>query len=290
MIEIGKYNRLTVTRRAPPGMYLNQGESEVLLPNRHIPAALEIGTEIEVFVYTDSDDRPIATTQKPHAVVGDFACMKVVDLGPHGAFLDWGLDKDLFVPFSEQETRMSIGERHVVAVCLDEQTQRVMAVSRLGKYFEADASALTPGEAVELLVFRVTELGAQVIVNQRYSGLVYQSEAFRALAVGDQLNGYVQRLRPDGKLDISLKPGGAAGRDGDTQRLLAALEANGGSLALSDDSTPEAIARLLNMSKKAFKRAVGILYRQRRIELTEKGIRSVADKNVEESGPRPSKD
>ena len=272
MIEIGRYNRLTVARRAPPGAYLTLGESEVLLPNRHVPEGLELGTELEVFVYTDSDDRPIATTQKPNAVVGEFAYLKVVDVSTHGAFLDWGLDKDLFVPFAEQETRMQRGEQHVVAVCLDEHTQRVMATSRLAQFFEADTSALTPRQEVELLVYRSTELGALVVVDQCYSGLVYQNETFRKLTVGERLTGHVQRVRPDGKLDISLKPPGAKGRGGDTQALTRALEAAGGSLPLHDNSSPEEIAQALHMSKKAFKRAVGILYRQRLIEISPSGI------------------
>ena len=272
MIEIGRKSRLLAGRRAPPGVYLSQGDDEVLLPNRHVPPGLELGTELEVFVYTDSDDRPVATTQEPRAEVGQFAYLKVLDLGPHGAFLDWGLDKDLFVPFAEQEERMSIGEAHVVAVCLDEHTQRVMGSSRLAQFFEADLSGLELRQPVELLVYRRTELGAQVIVNQRYSGLVYQSEAFVELRVGQELAGYVQRLRSDGKLDISLKPQGAAGRDGDTQTLIRALEARGGHLPLHDNSPPEEIVKALSMSKKAFKRAVGTLYRQRLVELSPQGI------------------
>jgi predicted RNA-binding protein (virulence factor B family) len=272
MIEIGRYNRLLAERRAPPGVYLTHEGSEVLLPNRHVPASLELGTEIDVFVYTDSDDRPVATTQKPHAVVGEFAYLEVIDLSEHGAFLDWGLDKDLFVPFAEQESRMQRGERHVVAVCLDERTQRVMGTTRLTQFFETDVSGLEVRQAVELLVYRRTELGAQVVVDQRYAGLVYQSETFGDLEVGAHVTGYVQRVRSDGKLDISLKPQGSAGRGGDTQVLIRALEAAGGNLALHDNSSPEEIAQVLQMSKKAFKRAVGNLYRQRLVELSPAGI------------------
>jgi predicted RNA-binding protein (virulence factor B family) len=272
MIEIGRYNRLMATRRAPPGVYLTHEESEVLLPNRHVPESLELGTEIEVFVYTDSDDRPVATTQKPHAAVGEFAYLKVIDLSDHGAFMDWGLDKDLFVPFAEQENRMQLGEQYVVAVCLDERTQRVMGTSRLTQFFETDVSGVEVRQPVELLVYRCTELGAQVLVDQRYAGLVYQSETFTPLAVGTRLQGYVQRVREDGKLDISLKPPGSAGRDGDTRALLQALEAAGGTLALHDNSSPDEIARVVKMSKKAFKRAVGNLYRQRLVELSPAGI------------------
>jgi predicted RNA-binding protein (virulence factor B family) len=272
MIEIGKTNRLTAARRAPPGMYLARDGQEVLLPNRFVAEGLEIGAELDVFVYTDSSDRPVATTQKPAAEVGQFACLTVIDVSPHGAFLDWGLDKDLLLPLPEQEARLRKGERVVVAVCLDEHTQRVMASSRLGQFLEPPTSPPAPGAPVELLVYRQTELGAQVIVDDRHAGLVYASETFAPLTVGDRVTGYVRRLRDDGKLDISLRAPGAAGRDEDTRALLQALTASGGQLALHDDSAPEEISARLGMSKKAFKRAVGNLYRQRLVRLTPEGI------------------
>lgn len=274
-IQIGRINRLTAARRAPPGVYLESEGREVLLPNRFVPQGLELGSELEVFVYTDSDDRPVATTQKPLATVGDFACLRVIDVSRHGAFLDWGLDKDLFVPLAEQESRLAKGDLVVVAVCLDEQTQRVMASSRLAQFFDPDPSELHVGAPVELLVYRCTELGAQVLVNDRHSGLVYRSDMFQPLTVGERRRGYVQRLRDDGKLDISLRAPGVAGRDDDTQTLERALDQSGGFLPLSDDSPPEVIARALGMSKKAFKRAAGNLYRQRRVHLSPQGIRWV---------------
>jgi predicted RNA-binding protein (virulence factor B family) len=272
MIEIGKFNRLTAARRAPPGVYLERGGQEVLLPNRFVPEGLELGTELDVFVYTDSSDRPVATTQKPLASVGQFALLRVVDVSRHGAFLDWGLDKDLLLPSAEQESRVAQGDGVVVAVCLDEHTQRVMASSRLSQFFDPDLSALSPGALVELLVYRVTELGAQVIVDDRHGGLVYRSGMFSPLAVGDRLQGYIQRLREDGKIDVSLRAPGAAGRDDDTQRLSRALDAAGGHLPLGDDSPPEVISKQLGMSKKAFKRAAGNLYRQRLVRLSPQSI------------------
>jgi len=293
MIEIGKTNRLVAARRAPPGMYLAQDEQEVLLPNRYVPEGLEIGAELDVFVYTDSSDRPVATTQKPLAQVGQFACLSVIDVSPHGAFLDWGLDKDLFAPLPEQEARLRKGDRVVVAVCLDEHTQRVMASSRLGQFLEPPTSPPAPGAPVELLVYRQTELGAQVIVDDRHAGLVYASETFGPLAVGDRVTGYVRRLRDDGKLDISLRAPGAAGRDEDTRALLRALEAGGGQLPLHDDSTPEEISTQLGMSKKAFKRAVGNLYRQRLVRLEPGGIRlttTPAQAPAEKTPPGPAQD
>jgi uncharacterized protein len=280
MIEIGRTNRLVAVRRAPPGVYLESEGQEVLLPNRFVPEGLVFGSELEVFVYTDSSDRPVATTQKPFAEVGEFAFLRVIDVSQHGAFFDWGLDKDLLAPLPEQESRLSKGDQAVVAVCLDEHTQRVMASTRLAQFFDTDTADLVPQTQVELLVYRRTELGAQVIVDNRYPGLVYASETFAPLEVGARVSGYVQRVREDGKVDVSLRPPGAAGRDGDTQSLLRALEANGGFLPLHDGSSPEEIARLLTMSKKAFKRASGNLYRQRLVRLSPQGITRLAPQPV----------
>jgi uncharacterized protein len=271
-IEIGKTNRLIAARRAPPGVYLESEGREVLLPNRFVPEGLVFGSELDVFVYTDSSDRPVATTQKPLAEVGEFAFLRVIDTTPHGAFLDWGLDKDLFAPLAEQESRLSKGDAVVVAVCLDEHTQRVMASTRLAQFLETDLSELAVQAPVELLVHRRTELGTMVIVADRYAGLIYKSDTFAELTIGERVNGYVQRLREDGKVDVSLRPPGAAGRDSDTQTLMRALELHGGHLPLSDDSSPEEITRRLGMSKKAFKRAVGTLYRQRLVQLTPEGV------------------
>jgi predicted RNA-binding protein (virulence factor B family) len=220
-----------------------------------------------VFVYTDSSDRPVATTQKPLAETGQFACLNVIDVSEHGAFLDWGLDKDLFLPLPEQENRVKKGDPVVVAVCLDEHTQRVMASTRLAQFLDADVSALAAGTGVDLLVYRLTELGAMVIVDDHHAGLIYKSELLTPLSIGARPRGYVQRVREDGKLDVSLRPPGPAGRDSDTRLLREALERNGGHLPVGDDSTPEEIQRLLGMSKKAFKRAAGNLYRQRLVTL-----------------------
>ena len=274
-IEMGRYNRLIAARRAPPGVYMESEGREVLLPNRHVPEGLVLGTELEVFVYTDSSDRPVATTQKPHCEVGQFAFLRVVDVSSHGAFLDWGLDKDLFVPLAEQDNRLSKGDSVVVAVCLDEHTERVMASSRLGQFFDDDASSLAAGAEVALLVYRLTELGAMVIVDELYAGLIYRSDTFTELSVGDRISGYVQRVREDGKVDVSLRPPGAAGRDNETRALLRALEAAGGHIALGDESPPEQIQKQLGMSKKAFKRAASNLYRQRLVTLSPGAITAI---------------
>lgn len=277
MIEIGQTQKLVAIRRSPPGVYLGRGDVEVLLPNKYVPEALLFGEEIEVFVYTDSDDRPVATTLKPHAEVGQYACLKVVGMSAHGAFLDWGLEKDLFVPYAEQQPRMNQDEHHVVAVCLDERTQRVMGSSRLGQFLQPPPEDVKVGDKVSLFVFRISPLGPQVIVDECYEGLLYSNLAFSKVQVGDKLDGYIHRLREDGKVDIGLRPSGAAGRADESSILREKLQAAGGSLPIDDNSSPEEISQLLGMSKKAFKRGLGRLYRERKVVLA-KGQISLAKK------------
>jgi predicted RNA-binding protein (virulence factor B family) len=273
MIEVGYYQRLRAGRQSPPGVYLTDGDGEVLLPNRLIPEGLKLGDEVEVFVYTDSEDRPVATTQKPKAAVGGFALMAVVDVTRQGAFLNWGLDKDLFVPFALQRVRMQKGDEYVIAVCFDPRTKRVMGSSKIDTLLDLSTEGIELGQKVELLVFHLSDLGAQVVVDQRYCGLVYASATYQPLKLGDTVPGYVRRIREDGKLDVGLKPAGPEALEVDAVALLAALDAAGGTLKLHDKSSPQAIAQALQMSKKAFKRALGSLYRKRLVTLGAEGIR-----------------
>ncbi len=273
VIEIGQFQVLRAARRAPPGMYMSDGRDEVLLPNSQVPPDLAVGDPLEVFVYTDSEDRPVATRRTPLVADGDIACLTVVDVGPHGAFLDWGLDKDLFAPHALQRSRMRRGERHVVIARLDERTSRLIATTRVERYLDPAPDSLEPGRGVALLVFHRSLLGAHVVVDDRYEGLIHRSALPQPLAVGAEVSGYVQRVRDDGKIDVALKPPGRAARDEDAQALLAALDAAGGALPLHDDSSPDDIARALSMSKKAFKKALGSLYRQRLVVLSDRGIR-----------------
>lgn len=272
MLAIGLYHTLTVLERRGDALLLGNGADCALLPVTDLPPGTAIGDRVRVFVHTGSDGTPVATTRTPHAIVGEFACCHVVDVSPHGAFLDWGLAKDLFVPFREQHRPMAVGERHVVAVYLDERTNRVVGTSRLGKHFGYDASALREGQEVRLLVYGFNGLGTQVVVENRYAGLVYESETFRPLAVGDVATGWVRRVRDDGKLDVTLQ---RLGREAavDAQAILVArlLEA-GGTLPLHDKSPPAEIARVLAMSKNTFKKAVGGLYKAGRLALLPDGI------------------
>lgn len=266
MIEIGKFNRLTVTEHIGPGYTLTDGRDTVLLPNKLAGGEHQPGESLEVFVYTDSEDRPVATTQKPLAQVGDFACLKAVDSSIHGVFMDWGLDKDLFVPKSEQHAPMVVGRSYVVAVFLDNTTGRVAAASRLGEFFDYDLSAVKVGEEVDLLVYGYSAQGTQVIVSDRFSGLVYASEIFSPLAVGQRLKGFVSKVRDDNKLDIRLQRSGQnAQRDAESV-VLHALEEAGGSLPVGDKSLKEDVYDLLGLSKKAFKAAVGSLYKAGKVE------------------------
>lgn len=280
MIPIGKYCTLRVVSRDRYGLRLGDGREEVLLPNKFVPEGAEVGQSLRVFVYTDSEDTPIATTQVPHAQVGEFACLTVVDVTPHGAFLDWGLDKDLFVPNNQQHRPMAVGQKHVVAVYLDERTDRVAAAGRIAEFLDYDVSDLEVGAKVELLVYGFNRFGAQVIVDGRYGGLVYASETFVRLHVGSTLSGFIASVRDDNKLDISLQRRGAEALSDARTVIVEALERAGGFLPLHDGSSPEDIYAQLALSKKSFKAALGGLYRERRVELSDTGVRLVRREGV----------
>lgn len=261
VLEIGKTNSLAVAKKTSAGFVLTDGHEEVLLPTRLAPEGLEQGQDVTVFVYTDSEDRPIATTQKPLAEVGQFACLRVIDQSPHGAFLDWGLDKDLFVPFSEQHERLVIGQKYVFAVYLDNRTQRVAAASKLGSFLDYDVSELKEDQAVVAVVYAKSDRGALVIVDDRYSGMVFTSELFSPVEIGQSLTGFIAKIRDDNKLDIRLRHVGKKGKQDAGEIILSALEAAGGALPLGDKSSPEDIIRQLGISKKVFKAAIGGLYK-----------------------------
>lgn len=274
MIEIGKYNELTVARRASVGVYLGTEEDAVLLPRKHVPKGAAPGDRMRVFVHHDSEGRLVATTKAPAATLGGLAVMEVVGLSPHGAFVDWGLEKDLFVPTIEQHRPMELGSRHVVEVRLDERTNRLIGSSRLARYFDAEVDHLDPGREVNLLVWAFNDVGVQVVVDGRHSGLVYASAVRGDLEIGDELRGYVERIRDDGKIDIALRKLGRSAEIDAQSVILGALESSDdGFLPLHDKSSPDAITRRLDLSKRVFKAAVGGLYKRELIELCADGIR-----------------
>jgi predicted RNA-binding protein (virulence factor B family) len=280
MATIGERNALRVIRESPHGLYLDGEElGEILLPGRYIPPGTAAGDYLLVFIHRDSEDRLVATTEIPTACVGEFASLKVVGVHPQlGAFLDWGLSKDLLLPMREQAQRIEAGDagKAVVAfIFLDRKTDRIVATTRLERHLDVTPPPYEEGQAVQLLIAGETPLGYKAVVEGAHGGLIYKSTLGSPLTIGQNLTGYVQTVRPDGKLDLSLDPAGYARIRPLTEQILAALQAKGGRLNFNDQSTPEAIRATFGTSKKAFKQALGALYRARKIRLVGDGIESV---------------
>ena len=274
MINIGDYTSLEVLKKVDFGVYLDGGPfGEILLPLRYVPEGVEVGDEIDVFIYNDSEDRIIATTERPKAKVGEFAFLEVKAISEYGAFMDWGLMKDLFVPFREQVIKMEIGHKFLVRVYLDEKTDRIAASSRWHRFLEEKNDSLQEGEEVEIKIATKTDLGYKVVVNDKYWGVLYANEIFEPIAIGETKKAFVKKLREDQRLDITLQKKGPDEVEEMKSDLLDKLKENDGFLPLTDKSPPELIYQEMKMSKKAFKRAVGNLYKQRLITLEKDGIR-----------------
>ena len=274
MAIIGKRNLLPVVRASAPGLYLDGGElGEILLPGRYIPRDLAPKQKLDVFVYRDSEDRLVATTETPHAMVSEFACLQVLSVNRQvGAFLDWGLAKDLLLPFREQDVPVRAGQRIVVYVYLDPKTQRIVATTRLHRQLSRETPPYHDGQPVNLLITSKTPLGYKAIVDNTHCGLLYHNNLAAPLAPGQKLKGFVRTVRPGGKIDLSLDATGYQRVTALTDQIVQALEKNGGRLALDDDSSPEEIRRVFGVSKKAFKQALGKLYKGRRIRFEKPGI------------------
>ena len=276
-IKLGDYNRLTIVKEVDFGIYLDGGdEGEILLPKRYVPENCKPGDKLEVFLYLDQDERLIATTQQPLAKVGEFACLEVAWVNQYGAFLNWGLMKDLFCPFHEQKQRMEIGNRYVVAVFIDEESYRIAASAKVEHFFATDFPPYQPGEKVDLLVWQTTDLGFKVIIDNAYPGLVYRSQVFKSIRIGDCLQGYIMGVRPDGKIDVSLQPHGRQQTTDFAETLLQYLKDHDGFCELGDKSDAQDIKHRFEVSKKVYKKAIGDLYRRRLITLEDDGIRLVA--------------
>jgi nucleic acid-binding protein yitL len=275
-IKLGDYNRLAIVKEVDFGIYLDGGdEGEILLPKRYVPENCKPGDELEVFLYLDQDERLIATTQEPLAKVGEFACLEVAWVNQYGAFLNWGLMKDLFCPFHEQKQRMEIGNRYVVAVFIDEESYRIAASAKVEHFFATDFPPYQPGEKVDLLVWQTTDLGFKVIIDHAYPGLVYRSQVFKSIRIGDCLQGYIMGVRPDGKIDVSLQPHGRQQTTDFAETLLQYLKDHDGFCELGDKSDAQDIKHRFEVSKKVYKKAIGDLYRRRLITLEDAGIRLV---------------
>ncbi len=274
MISIGEINHLSAVRRTDNGVYLTDEDrsGEVLLPNKYVPEDIAEGDVLEVFIFNDSEDRITATTATPKIKLHEFACLQVRDVTPVGAFLDWGLEKDLLVPFKEQPGRMKKGGWYMVFLYLDGETDRLVASGRYQKFLQKENITVKPGEEVNLIIDDPTDLGVNVIINHRFRGLIYQNELFQKIRRGDRLTGFIKNVREDGKIDVTLQKPGYAHVEPNAEKILAELKANQGYLRLTDKSDPDDIAEVLEMSKKTFKKAVGALYKQRLIRLEKDGI------------------
>lgn len=277
MIEIGVYNKLLILRETSVGLYLGDGEGEdVLLPNKYCPekGTYEFGDELEVFVYLDYAERKVATNLEPKIKLHEFALLEVASVQDVGAFMDWGLEKQLLVPFGEQRQRMEEGRWYIVYLDLDVETERLYATNRLNNILQNEIMDLRETEKVDLLVMKQTDLGYTVIVNNEHTGLVYDSDTDRELRVGERMDGYVKRIRPDNKLDISLRPMGYANTNDEYEEaIMDSLDFADGFLPYNDKSDPDDIRAQFDMSKKSFKKAIGGLYKKRMISIDKDGIR-----------------
>ncbi len=277
MLQIGTYHTLEILRLTPPGLFLGDGdkENEVLLPNKYIPANYEIGDKITVFVYQDFDERVVATTLTPKIELNGFALLEVVDNSKIGAFMDWGLEKDLLVPFSEQSSRMRIGGRYLIYMYFDEVSGRLVGTQKYKKFLSNETVDVKEGDEVDIIIADNTPLGVNVIVNGRHRGLIYHDDIFKNIESGESHKGYVRKVREENKLDISLQPIGFAAIEPNADKILALLRMNKGKMAVGDNSSPELIYEQFGMSKKLFKKSLGLLYRQKLIRMTDEGIELV---------------
>ena len=278
MIPIGQHQDLTILRHTTVGLFLGDedGDEDVLLPNKYCPENFEIGDKLNVFVYRDHEERIIATNLKPKILLHQFAFLRVTSVSNVGAFMDWGLEKELLVPFREQRLKMEEGRWYIVYLDLDKKTDRLYATNKIEKRLKNEPLTVLEGDEVDLMVMKKTDLGFSVIVNQQHEGLIFDSDIFTKLNIGDKIKGYVKQIRDDNKLDISLQPIGFENfNDPNCELILKKLKTQKGILSVTDKSTPEEIYKQFGISKKAYKKAIGTLYKQRKITLEPEGIKLV---------------
>jgi predicted RNA-binding protein (virulence factor B family) len=276
MIRIGEYNTLDIIRESEQGLYLADADgNEVLLPNRYVPETFKIWESIEVFVYLDNEERPVAVTDEPYVTVNDFAMLRCNQVTQHGAFLDWGMVKELFCPFKEQAFKMKAGGWYLIYCYIDEETNRLVASSKTNRFLDNKVLTVQQFDEVDLIVSHPSELGMNVIVNKQHHGLIYKDDIYKELSVGDRLKGIVKKVRHDNKLDITLGQIGYRNIEPNAEKILHTLEDSDGFLPLTDKSNPDQIKDELEMSKKSFKKAIGTLYKQRLITIDTDGIRLV---------------
>ncbi len=273
MIKVGEYNVLKVLREVDFGFYLDDGFEGILLPKRFVPEGLAVGDEIKVFVYHDSEGRMIATTQHPKGVVGEIVKLKAVTVTNQGAFLDWGLMKDIFVPKSKQLGGMLQGAEYLVKIYIDEQTGRVAATEKIEPFLSNESLTVKENEAVDLTVYRRTDIGYLVIINNIHTGVLHFNEIYQSIGVGDKMKGFIKTIRPENKIDVFVGKQGYERVEDEAEKIMRLLNENNGYLPYHDKSSPDEIYDFFGMSKKAFKMAVGSLFKQQKITLTKTGIK-----------------
>jgi predicted RNA-binding protein (virulence factor B family) len=276
VVELGKKNTLTIARKVDFGCYLD-GENlgEILIPKRYVSPHSIIGDKIDVFVYLDGEERLVATTEEPLAQVGDFACLKVNKVENVGAFLEWGVMKELLVPFSEQKIKMEEGRYYIVYVYIDPLTERITASMKLEKFMSKEPATYKFNDEVSLMIWIQTEFGYKAIINKQHLGILYKNEVFKKLTLGQKVTGYIKKVREDGKIDLTLDKQGYTKIDAIAHKILDVLDKAGGSLPYNDKTDPEVIYKIFGVSKKVFKQSIGNLFKQRIIELTDKGFNRV---------------
>lgn len=273
---LGDINRLHILRHVDFGLYLDGGPAgEILLPKRYTTRDMLVGQEIDVFLYLDQEERIVATTETPKARVGEFAFLRCSWVNQYGAFLDWGLMKDLFCPFREQKMRMEKDKHYIVYVTIDEESYRIMASAKVERYISSELAPYRPGDEVDLLVWQKTDLGFKVIVDNRFGALIYEDQIYQDIRTGDRLKGYISQVRGDGKIDVALQPSGRQQTEQFAEQLLRYLNEHEGHCSLGDKSDAEDIKQVFHVSKKTFKRAVGDLYRRRLIRISDEHIELV---------------
>ena len=283
MIYIGIHNELVVDRILSPGAFLIDSEgNDVLLPNKYLPKETKVGDQLKVFVYNDSEDRIVATTLSPLLQLNQFGYLKVKDINNVGAFLDWGLEKDLLVPFRQQHGRLNVGQWCLVYLYVDKLTNRLAATTKVEKYFKKENIELEVNQEVDLIITSKSNLGVNVIINNTYIGMIFQNQIYKDIMMGDKVKGFIEQVRPDGKINVTLRKKGMKNLEEGAQTILDELKTSEGFMALTDKSTPEEIQSVLQMSKKNFKKSLGILYRNKQVLLKKEGVllRSIEEKKT----------
>jgi len=275
MVSMGEYNVLKVIKVKDMGVFVDNGEEGILMPKRFVPPGTRIGDELKVFLYHDGEGRPIATTQKPYGVLGDIVKLKVVSVTPQGAFLDWGLMKDLFIPKSAMISFMRPLGEYLVKIVMDEQTGRIAATEKLERFLSNDILTVKEKDAVDLLVYRQTEIGYEVIINNMHKGILHSNEIYRPIEIGDRFHGYIKNILPENKIDVAAGKPGYQRVEDEAEKILRLLKENNGYLPYHDKSTPEEIYSFFHISKKTFKMTTGNLYKQHKILFTKTGIQLV---------------